>query len=286
MDKRVHVWVQEFRDRPTLQLQWHDPRTGKRRTRSAGTTDHKEAEQGAADLSHGLSRGQHQEPARLTWERFRETFEAEYFPGIRPETRRVYARAFIVLEREARPGLLSSITARTLSALAAAQRQRVAPSTLKVRLQFLRTALRWGARQGLLAAVPEFPTVKVPKRRPQPVPVELWERLLQAAPDDQWRAFLSCAWLAGCRLGEAYALSWTPGGAPWVDLAARRLHFPAEAVKGCADSWVPLADELAALLLALPRRGSQVFHFHGLTAHSVGCQVARLARTAGVRLSY
>ena len=34
--KRVTVWVQFFGDRPYLMLQWHDPVTGKRKSKSAG----------------------------------------------------------------------------------------------------------------------------------------------------------------------------------------------------------------------------------------------------------
>ena len=34
--KRVVVWVQNFPDRPHLMLQWHDPETGKRKSKTAG----------------------------------------------------------------------------------------------------------------------------------------------------------------------------------------------------------------------------------------------------------
>ena len=36
-DERVTVWVQRFKDRQHLMLQWIDPDTGKRKSRSAGT---------------------------------------------------------------------------------------------------------------------------------------------------------------------------------------------------------------------------------------------------------
>ena len=48
-EKRVTVWVQRFKDRASLMLQWIEPDTGKRRSRSAGTDDDKEAEQARAD---------------------------------------------------------------------------------------------------------------------------------------------------------------------------------------------------------------------------------------------
>ena len=49
-DKRITVWVQRFKDRPTLQLQWIDPVTNRRKTRSAETSDEGEAEQKRKDL--------------------------------------------------------------------------------------------------------------------------------------------------------------------------------------------------------------------------------------------
>ena len=38
-EKRVTVWVQRFPDRSYLMLQWLDPDTGRRKSKSAGTAD-------------------------------------------------------------------------------------------------------------------------------------------------------------------------------------------------------------------------------------------------------
>jgi hypothetical protein len=42
--RRARVWVQRCSDRANLMLQWLDPDTGKRRSKSAGTRDRDEAE--------------------------------------------------------------------------------------------------------------------------------------------------------------------------------------------------------------------------------------------------
>src|SRR4051794_1235499 len=89
-EKRVHVWVQRFKDRPTLQLQWLDPETGKRKSKSAKTDDPEKAEEARADLEYELNHGTYQEPSRLTWDRFRELFESQYLPNVRPSTQRNY----------------------------------------------------------------------------------------------------------------------------------------------------------------------------------------------------
>lgn len=57
MRKSVVVWVQEFTDRQTLQLQWHDRRTGKRMTRSTRTDDPELAEAARLILEHELNNG-------------------------------------------------------------------------------------------------------------------------------------------------------------------------------------------------------------------------------------
>lgn len=299
-EKRVVVWVQQFKDRPALMLQWNDPDTGRRKSRSAGTADEDKAEQARADLEYELNHGRHQEASRMSWERFRELFEGEYVSALREDTRLVYNNVFNLFEAVCKPATLRGITERTVSAFAAGLRQRpgrngnktMTPCSIKVRLQFLHTALQWAADQKLIPACPKFPSVKVPKKKPRPVPAETAERLLAKAPDAQTRAFLLCGWLAGLRRNEAVALEWRQtDAAPWVDLDGDRIVLPADFVKGGEDQWVPLDPQLRAELEAMPRRGRKVFRFvstatgEPLTPSGVSMMITKLARAAGVRLS-
>jgi integrase len=151
----------------------------------------------------------------MAWGRFRELFEAEYVDATRPETQKNFRATLDLFERLCHPGRLSAISERTISAFAAAMRKEpvygregMQPSAIKVRLQFLHTALNWAVGQKLIPACPRFPVVKAPKKRPQPVPVETFERLADKAGDTNMRAFVLCGWLAGLRLGEALALEW------------------------------------------------------------------------------
>jgi integrase len=167
----------------------------------------------------------------------------------------------------------------------------MAASTMKVRLQFLRTALRWAVSQKMLSECPRFPSVKVPRKKPQPIPVEAFERLLAKAPDNNLRVFLLTGWLAGLRLEEAYALEWEPTDeAPYLDLAQDRIILPAEFAKSVEDQWVPIDPELKPLLEALPRLGKRVFRFvsragRPITKGAVSWRVIQLARKARVKLS-
>jgi integrase len=300
-EKRVTVWVQQFKDRKSLMLQWIDPDTGKRKSRSAETDDPGQAEKARGDLEYELNHGKYQEVSRMTWERFRELFEEEYVSGLRPNTQRNHRNTLDLFEELCGPKQLRGITERTLSVFVAGMRKRktrgregMAPSSMAVRLEFLHTALSWAVGQKLLPSVPQFPAVRVPKKDPQPVAEEAFERLLARAPDANMRAYLLCGWRAGLRLEEAYLLEWEPtDAAPWVDLANDRIVLPAELVKGVRDQWVPLDPELRRELEALPRHGKRVFRFIDtrkgrggpISAGGVSDRVARLAKKAGVRLT-
>jgi integrase len=167
-------------------------------------------------------------------------------------------------------------------------------STIKVRLQFLHTTLAWAVEQKFIPECPRFPGVKVPKKRPQPVPTESAEKLFDKAPDAHMRAFLLCGWLAGLRLNEALALEWRQTDkAPYLDPAHDRIVFAAEVVKADEDQWVPLDPKLWEALNALPRVGRKVFRFDAVDGRgdrevrdiSVCKRVCQLARAAGVKLT-
>jgi integrase len=299
-DKRINVWVSNFADRTNLILQWYDPVTRRRKSRSAETADETKAERARADLEYELNHGGHRESSRMSWPAFRKIFEEEYVAARRERTRESYRSTFACFERICNPKLLRGITERTVSQFAAALRQERGkakgstgqmPATINLKLALLKTALRWAVKQKLITEVPNFPTIKIPRKRPQPIPAESFERLYDQAADDNMRAFLLAGWLAGLRLSEAAALEWeTTGAAPYLDLARNRILFPAEFVKAVEDQWVPLDPVLKEALLKLPQRGRRVFYFesvHGRRLRGNGiCQrIKSLAKRAGVKLT-
>jgi integrase len=266
-EKRIVVWVQHFKDRDNLMLQWIDPLTGKRRSESAGTNNPGLAEMKRTDKEYELNHGLHKEVSRLSWERFRELFEEEYVAARRKNTRENYTCMFDALERLCHPSTLKSVTERMVSRFAAALGKEPgkargsteqAPSTIRQRLALLRTALVWAVRQKLIPELPHFPTIKVPKRKPQPIPAESFERLLAKADDATMQAFLLAGWLGGLRLHEAFALEWDENDkAPWLDLRRERIVFPATFAKAVEDQWVPLDPALREAVEALPRQAGR-----------------------------
>jgi integrase len=291
--------VQHYADRPYLLLQWIDPATGKRKNKSTGTADEKEAEAQRVDLEADLNACRYHAASKMTWAKFREIFEDEYLPDARENTRRNYRVMFDQFEKVCAPGKLSAVNERTVTAFKAGlfklpgrSSEHMQASTVKMRLKFLHAVLTWAAEQKLIPACPSFPTVKVPKKRPQPVPVESFERLLAKAPDQQWRVYLLCAWLAGLRLGEALALEWEETAeAPYLDPDRNWIVLPAELVKAVEDQWLPLDPQLWEALRTLPRQGKKVFHFTSKRTGkpwrlaTVSGYVSCLAKRAGVRLT-
>jgi integrase len=299
--ERIHVYVLQPPDRPHLQLQWVDPETGLRKTVSAKTTDPEEAERAGADKEYELNHGLHQEVSQMTWARFRVLFTEEHVAGLRPRSREKYDTVLDVFEEVVRPRRLrDAALARTVSRFVKGLRGRPRPGgrvglaaqTIKNYLIALKTAFAWAYRQKLLTSVPEFPRVKVPRKKPQPIPPEDFEKLLAKAPDALWRAYLLCGWWGGLRLSEARHLRWDPSETlPWLDLPGNRIVLPAVFAKADEDQWVPLHPKLREALEALPRTGPEVFPFRSrktgepLSRGAISHRVLDMAKRAGVRLS-
>jgi integrase len=292
-EKRIAVWVQRFKDRPGLQLQWIDPDTNRRKTRKTSTADPEKAEQARRDLEYELNHGLYQEIARMTWQAFRERFETEHAAGRRPGTQESYKDTLNQFEAICNPARVRSVDVRMVSLFVAGMRKKgMKESTIKMRVQYLKATLAWAVSQRMLAARPKFPIIKPPKKNPKPVPAETYERLYAKAADDQVRAFLGCGWYAGLRISEALQLEWSDTDeAPYVDFSRQRIILPAGFAKAGRDQWVPLDPELRALLEKLPSGDGKVFRFVDsrgkvLDRKAVGARVVKLAAKAGVRMTY
>lgn len=299
-ENRIHVWVQAFKDRPALMLQWIDPETGARKSKSTGTSDADKAEQMRSDFEYELNNGLHAEPSKITWEHFRDLFMKEYAAGLRDRSQEKFETVFDVFEQEMKPGKMSAINERVISRFVQALRLRerpggkigLAPITIRNYLVNMQTALAWAKDQGFIQAVPKMVKIKVPKKKPQPIPAEDFDKLLAAAPDDLWRAFMLCGWWAGLRLSEVYELRWAPTDKlPWIDWAGDRIALPAVFAKSDEDQWVPIHPQLRTILEAIPRTAERVFPFLSrrgggpLTRNGLTNRILDMAAKAGVKLS-
>jgi integrase len=277
-ESRVKVWIQRFKDRPNLVLQWIDPDTGARRSESSKTSDPDKAEQKRADKEYELNHGLHRERSKLTWEQFRELYETEELAGLSHGTQEKASAVFNIFERIVTLNRLDRITERTVSKYVARLREmKRSVATINSNLRHIKRALNWAVEQKLLTSRPKIRKLKERKKLPRKITAEAFDRILAKAPDDQWRSFLLTAWYTGLRLGELVALTWGD-----VDLPGHRILVQAETAKGGRDEWIPLHPSLELALRGLDPSTSRVFEL-GLTKEQVSRHVKWLAEEAGVR---
>jgi hypothetical protein len=144
-EKRVTVYLLRPKDRPTYQLQWVDPDTGKRRTKSAGTEDQDKAEVARRDLEYEINHGLVREPSKMPWAEFRRQYEAEQLATLREGTRRKAGYVFDAFESFVGDRKLGQITERTVSQYAVHLREKgFRPPTVHGHLAYLRAADRLG----------------------------------------------------------------------------------------------------------------------------------------------
>ena len=83
MNDEIRVAVMRYADRENLILVYVDPISGKRKTKSARTSNEKDAWKAAAAWEEELRAGPHCPPSKVTWAAFRKRYEEEYLASLR-----------------------------------------------------------------------------------------------------------------------------------------------------------------------------------------------------------
>lgn len=201
--KQVKVTVVEFDDRAHYQLQWRDPITGRKRTKSTKQVDPEEigvlrtgrkrerekAKMFAMQLQVQLNAGQYKEPSKLTWEEFRSRYEREVLPGLADGTTGKVLGVFRSFERICGAKKLADVTAERVSYYQSKLREDgLAEDTIAGNLAHLKAALRWAERMGMVL---KAPVIERPRRakgsrakvmKGRPITREEFERMLDAVP--------------------------------------------------------------------------------------------------------
>lgn len=288
-----------------LTLRWVDPITRAVHQKTAGSSRRNEARKAAGKLEAELNEGRYVPPTRATWSEFRDRYESERVPSLADGTADRIGAVLNHVERLIRPRRPGDVSAGALSFFQAKLRKEgLKDATIAGHLAYLRAALRWAKRVGLLATVPEFempPRGKGKRMKGRPVTVEEFTRLLaivaEVRPDDssRWEFFLKGLWLSGLRLAEAVELSWQSDARLAVDVLGKhpRLRIVAEAEKGNKDRLLPLTPDFAELLQTVPQseREGFVFKLTGLasgwqmTAKRAGRIISKIGERADVVVS-
>jgi integrase len=316
-DRSITVWVNRFPDRTTFQLQWNDPVTGRRKTKSSGVVDtgrardRRDAEAKARELEELLRRGIAAIPSELSWESFRERYETEHAAGLARETMAKIGTVCNLIEEHVRPRRLFDVTDERISRLVAILRdKKKSESTIKSYLGQLKAMLRWAVNQKLLPACPTIPSIRRAKKsggaapmKGRPITGEEFERMLATVPlvvgektAPEWRRYLRGLWVSGLRLTESLELYWDREDKlhpilPKPGKGLPVLRVLAELEKGHADRILPIAPEFAMLLVETPERErtgpvftlpKRKFKNVGACAEWAGRIVSKIGRKAGV----
>ncbi len=141
----IKVTVVKFGDRPTLQLQWRDPNTGKKKTKSAETSNEREAERKAGEHEKKLRAGTYRGACRTTWTDFWERYEDEYLSRLAPGTLKKSLTVRSMLVKILAPERITDLTTARLSYFQSQMRKRGrTEQTITGYLAHLRAALQWG----------------------------------------------------------------------------------------------------------------------------------------------
>ncbi len=305
MSDEIHVTVIRYGDRASLVLAYTDPVSGKRKTKSAGTSKEKAAWKAAAAWEDELRAGPLCPPSKVTWADFRKRYEEEHLATLAPQTVHKAGYALDRVERYLNPDRLCKLTAGALSTFQMKLRDTGAKdTTVAAVLRHVRAALSWGVSVGMMAKVPKVVMPKRAKGRKMKGGAligEQFDRLLLAVPKirphdaPEWIRYLNGLWLSGLRLEESVALSWDADAPFAIDLSGRRPRFKirGEAQKSGQDELLPMTPDFAEFILRTPeseRRG-RVFRLNHarrgtpLAAMAVGKLVTRIGEKARITVS-
>ena len=312
--EHVKVSVVEFSDRKFYMMQFVDPVTGRKKTRSTKVErtgrkrERTEAERVAAKWEADLRNGRYREPSKVTWIEFRERYEEEVLPGLADRTSEKVSVVFNTVESVLNPVRLRDVTADRLSYLQSEIRKAGRKEdTIAGYVAHLKAALSWAVRVGLL---PQAPRIERPRRakgsksmKGRPITGEEFDRMLAKAHTvvgqkavASWQHYLTGLWWSGLRLTESLELYWDRDDRLCVDLTGEHamLRIPAEFEKGHRDRLLPMAPEFAEFLLATPEaeRAGPVFkpraqrvHGERLGRFRVSEKVAMIGKAAGVKVA-
>src|SRR5262245_29080806 len=111
----IHVYKIRLADRRNYKLEWTEPGTNRRRSRSARTADAGEAERLRGELEYELNHGLHHDTSRLAWEDFSARYLDEKLVYRAHRTRVKWREVAAAFLRLTAPRTLGAIDAGMLS---------------------------------------------------------------------------------------------------------------------------------------------------------------------------
>lgn len=278
----IKILVVKFGDRKYLQLQYTDPISGKKRTRSAKTTNRREAERAAARWEAEILAGKAPASGKMLWTAFRERYESEVVSGFALETAKKIATGLDLVESILNPTRIGEITSESLSRWIV-EMKKEKPSgksrsiaTVAIYCRHLKAALNWAAEMNFIGMAPKM---RIPETdsdsklmKGRPIVLEEHERIREAATKifeqpyvARWQRFLDGLWWSGLRISEAVKLSWDAASDVSVFMQPGyrpAIRFTAKGQKSKRSELVPCAPEFAEMLESTTRSERTGFVFN------------------------
>ena len=172
MEEQIRVYVVKYPGRTNLVMRYLDPLSNKQVARSTGTSKQREAERVAAKWEAELREGRYQKRNRMTWEEFRERFEANGMHDMRGTTAANYFSTFNAFEELTNPKKhLADITTERVATFTrelrkpytitrgtgkkqTSRKAKRSMATVARHLRHLKAAARWGALARVAAEAP------------------------------------------------------------------------------------------------------------------------------------
>jgi len=270
----IKVYVLRRKDRADYQLAYKDPATRRRHTRSAKTSNLKDAREAAIRWQIELEQGG-AVADRTTWEVFRHRFSDEHLITLAPKTRKAYKTALNHFERLiGKPvnmnlvdaGMLSKFKAKLLG-------EAIVTTTVRSYLNFVICALSWAKSVNIMKVAPK---IKLPKLQQdekamsgRPITDKEFEHLIATVksvrPNDRakYERFIRGLRLSGLRIEEAEKLDWEKGPVRLDLYGARhpRILLGVEGHKGRRNEILPITPDFAEFIAQTPEseRKGRVF---------------------------
>ena len=300
----IEVVVYKVGDRTNWVMRYTDPRTGRRITRSTGTSNRRQAERVAGKWESELRAGKYRKSVDTHWPEFRERYEKQVAVEQAKGTLDKVIAVLNAVEESLAPKRVRDIDADALVDLKQKWLESRTPSTVGGYLGGVPSAMTTAVEWGILPRVPKFPKIRrnkgVKLMRGRAVTPEEFDLMLAATPKvvgdepaSSWQFLLRGFWTSGLRLSEACSLYWDGLRGHCVDLTGRLPLFIIRGTleKGKQDRHLPMAPEFADLLLTVPKdqRDGRVFSpaakRPGRPApktHRIGEIIAAIGEVAGV----
>ena len=264
--------------RPNFVVQWLDPRSGRKKTRTTKQARRREAERAAAKILAEVELNIFEKYRPTNWSEFRELYELKTLPSKRPGTIRHAVSSLNRIEKIIKPATVDAITKADISRFEAQLRaDGLAPYSIRRHLTCLKTLLNFAESEEIIDRAPKvkMPGDLVPSKG-RPITSEEFERMLMVAPAvvgqaraAEWSHLLIGLWLSGLRLSEAHALHWTDdSGGFALDFTRERPMFwiRAFAEKGKRDRMLPMTPDFARFIEETPEAGREGHVFYPSTA--------------------